>query len=178
MKKISLMLIGVLTLTAVMAHISAQENSPDHVLFRDFLQGPVAQGRTRNYGEWTAIEDEVIIGTLQGDLIGSSIAFTIVSNRRYNAFEEVSFIDGNWMFVSSSEESSVIGGNFKGSGPTLTEFEGKFMTTQSQKSNGTYTKAKISGDFSCWFRFITNGPYGGYWRYEAWWNGTFREGGN
>jgi len=171
MKGLPLVLMSVLTFT-IITYINAQGNSPTRVQFEEFLEGSVAPGTIRNYGEWTAYNSEVITGSGDGDLVGSPIAFTIVSNRRFNAYAQISFIHGYWTFVSS--DGSLISGHFEGNGTTITEFSGKFVATQSQKSTKTYSKAKISGEFTC--RFIPLPPYGASWRYEAWWNGTLREG--
>jgi len=172
MKKLPLALVAILTLTALLTYIDAQGIKPTRGSFSEFLQGTVAPGTPRNYGEWTAINDEVIEGSLDGNLVGSPTTFRIVSDRRFNAEEQLSFIDGSWTFMTSDGDS--IGGIFFGNGTSLTVFLGKFVSTSSEKRIGTtYSKVKISGNFSCWF--LQPVPYGGRWRYEAWWNGTFRQ---
>ena len=174
MKKLPFILMGILTFAILVAYINAKESKPTRVEFTEFLRGFVAQGTTIHYGLWTAIKNEAISdGNGQGDLDESPITFTIVSNRRFRIDEEKSFINGTWTFISS--DGSSISGIFNGKGTNSNEFSGRFETTQSQKSTGTYSKAKISGEFTCWF--IEPETYGEPWRYEAWWNGTFREGG-
>lgn len=174
MKKLPFILMGILTFTILVAYINAKESKPTRVEFTEFLRGSVAEGTTRHYGLWTAIKNEAIPdGNGQGDLVGSPITFTIASNRRFRIDEEKSFINGTWTFVSS--DGSSISGIFNGKGTNSNEFSGKFETTQSQKSSGIYSKAKISGEFAC--RFIEPLTYGEPWKYEAWWNGTLRGGG-
>lgn len=177
MKKSPLILMGILAFTVIVTHISAERSNPTRIEFSVFLQGSVAQGTTTYNGLWTVIHNEVITGSsLQGNLVGSPITFTILSNRRFKTHAltgEKSFINGTWTFVSS--DGSSISGILNGKGTKFNEFSGKFVTTQSHKSTGIYTKAKISGQFTC--RFIELPPYGASLGYEAWWNGTLREGG-
>lgn len=171
MKKLPLILMGILTLAIIVTYINAQENSPTRVQFEESLQGFFVQSPARYYGEWEARDDEIIIGSGSGDLSGLPITFTIVANRRFNAEEDISFIDGDWTFVLSD---SSISGHFKGNGTTLTEFSGRFVSTMSQQNSVTHPHDKISGEFRCWFTEPSG--YGDPWRYDAWWNGTLREG--
>jgi len=172
-KKSPLVLIGILAFTAIVVFINAQESSPTRERFEELLQGSVTQGSIRQYGLWTSIR-EVITGNGQGDLKGSPITFTIVCSSRSFALDHTqkNFINGTWMFVSS--DGSSISGILFGQGTKSNEFSGKFESTQSQKSTGLYSKAKISGEFAG--RIFPLPPYGTTWGYEAWWNGTFREG--
>jgi len=112
------------------------------------------------------------MGTGQGNLMGSPIEFTIISGRRFKMDDQKSFINGTWMFVSS--QGGELSGILIGRGTTLNEFSGMFNTNESQWSTGIFSKAKISGVFSC--RFFQLPPYGASLGYEAWWNGTLREG--
>lgn len=175
MKKSPWMLMIILALCCGVALLNGETTAiKAESQFAEFLQGYVTPGTTSQYGEWMALEDEVITGSsLQGDLVGSPIVFTIMSSRRVKSMDGKSFIEGEWTFVAF--DGSSISGTFRGNGTNITEFSGKFIRTMAQKSTGIYSGAKISGRFSC--EFIEPLPYGDAWRYEAWWNGTFRGGG-
>ena len=188
MRKISLLFLGILAFTIVVSYINADEAracKSRATQFKEFLQGSVVgPDMTRKYGRWTAIKRELITGSGIGNLKGSPIEFTLVSNRRFKMDDQKSFINGRWKFVLS--DGSQISGIFIGSGKTPTEFSGMFVANNhdndnhdnSQKSAGIYsgakTDAKIMGMFSC--KFLPPQTYGGFWRYEAWWNGTIKKG--
>ena len=172
MKKIPLILAGILVFSAFVTYISAQEKNPNREEFSEFLSGTFTPAAQFDYGLWTATENEVVIGNAVGDMPGSPLTFTLVMDRRFMEKEQKSFTDGTWKFVSNDE--SEISGIFTGKGTSLTSFSGKFMTNQTEKRTGIYADARIQGDFSCQLTLLSS--YGNLWKYEAWWNGTFQTG--
>lgn len=166
-------MLGILAFGVVVSYINADEGKLGAMQFKEFLQGSiVGSGEIREYGPWVSIRGELITGTGTGNLLGSPIEFTIVSNRRVKVDDEKSFQNGSWKFVSS--DGSQISGILVGKGITLTEFSGMFVSNESSSGTGIYYGITIKGMFSC--RFLPPQTYGGFWRYEAWWNGTLRTG--
>jgi len=174
MKKVPLILIGILTFTAIVTFIYAKENNPNRTEFSQFLTGTFMPSTTSEHGLWATMKKEIITGSAEGDLPhGSRATFVIVSNRRFKIDEGKSFINGTWKFVSSNGDE--ISGIFIGQGTTPNEFFGKFMTNESQKNLDAYAHAKIQGEFKCWMASLPS--YVNLWEFRAWWNGTYQEGG-
>jgi len=171
MKKISLVLIGVLAFATIVTYIRAQENNPNRTAFSEHLTGTFTLGTSSQHGQWTDMTREMITGNGEGNLAESAITFTIQANRRFKIDDGKSFINGTWKFVSADESS--ISGIFMGNGISANEFSGKFMTNQSQKSTASFVSVKIQGDFSCVFSPLP--PYGNLWKYEAWLDGVIQE---
>ena len=171
MKKMPLVLVSILTFTAIITFINAKENNPNRTEFSEFLTGTFTPGSMQQYGIWTSTSDEVTTGTADGDLVSSQLTFMLVANRRWMTEREKSFIDGTWKFVSASQGE--ISGIFNGKGTSPTVLYGKFIANEPDMNTGAFVNIKIQGEFSCSMTPLP--PYGNLWRYEAWWNGTFQE---
>jgi hypothetical protein len=175
MKKMPFVLMSILIFTAIVTFTSAKQDKPGRTEFSQFLIGTFAPATQSEYGLWVAWKAEFVTGTSEGNLPHGSLAtFTIVSYRRFKTDDGKSFINGTWKFVSSDE--STISGIFNGKGITQNAFYGNFVTNESEGNTKAYVKAKIQGEFECWIEPLL--PYGNLWKYEAWWNGTYKEGGN
>lgn len=175
MKRIPLVLIGVLAFASIVTYISisARGLNPNRTEFSEHLVGEFVLGSPTQHGQWTDITPEVVpVGSGEGNLAESTITFTMEFNRRFKEDDGKSFIKGTWRLVLADESS--ISGSFIGSGTSPDEFWGELMTNESEQRTGSFVNVKIKGEFHCLLSPLPQ--YGNMWKYEAWWNGTIQQG--
>jgi hypothetical protein len=168
MKKLPLILMGILCFATVMTYFNVNATKIPKTSFKEELTGTVSQGSTMNYYGWIQMRF-VVTGTGTGDLPGSPIMFRLLVYLSRRG-DQRSFIYGMWTFMS---DSSKISGFFIGMGDANGDFSGWFMTYPARTGTGIYSHEMIMGCFECKFSHLQ--PYGAPLGYEASWSGAITQ---